>query len=69
MDASALNNPRLKALVEVTFRATYWCRFWAQLQLKMEDQELIKSSCRKMEMVLLKFFRNFGWGAAWRLTL
>jgi hypothetical protein len=26
------------------------------ISLKMEDQELIKSSCRNMEMVLLQFF-------------
>jgi hypothetical protein len=55
--------------LQITFRATYWCHFWIQLQPKREDQELIKSSCRNVEMVLLRFFRNFGWGSSLRLTV
>jgi hypothetical protein len=57
-----------KSCLQVIFRATYWCRFWTQFQPKREDQELIKSSCCNVEMVLLQFFCNFGWGSSLQLT-
>lgn len=63
------NNSSPKSCVQVAFRAICWCRFWSQLQPRREDQELIKSSCRNVERVLLQFFSNFGWGYALRLTM
>jgi hypothetical protein len=63
------NKSSPKSCVQVTFRATYWYRFWSQLQPRREDQELIKSSCRNVERVLLQFFSNFGWGSSLRLAL
>ena len=38
---AVFDNAPIKSSLQVVFRATHWLRFWAQLQLRQDDQELI----------------------------
>ncbi len=37
----------------VIFRATYWLRFWAQLQRCEDDEEFLKVACRKLKTTIM----------------
>lgn len=52
--------PEVKIDEKVLFRATHWLRFWAYLQ-RVEDQEIIKETCRRIEVASMQFFSYFGW--------
>jgi hypothetical protein len=63
------DNAPIKSSLQVVFRATHWLHFWAQLQLRHDDQELIIKACRRLEELVMKIFRHHGWGYAFRLSL
>jgi hypothetical protein len=63
------DNAPIKSSLQVVFRATHWLRFWAQLQLRQDDQELIIKACRRLEELVMQIFRHHGWGSAFRLYL
>ena len=46
---------------QVISRATYWLRFWAQLQRCEDDGEFLKVACRKLESMVMQLFANYGW--------
>jgi hypothetical protein len=41
--------------LQVLFRTTHWLRFWGYLQ-RVEDQEIIKETCRRIEVASMQFF-------------
>nr|ABG22489.1 hypothetical protein LOC_Os11g29274 [Oryza sativa Japonica Group] len=45
----------------VIFKATHWLRFWAQLQRYEDDGEFLKVACRKLELIVMQLFANYGW--------
>ncbi len=47
--------------MQVIFRATYWLRFWAQLQMCEDDRELMKVACRRLETTVMQLLANYGW--------
>jgi hypothetical protein len=57
------------SFAEVVFRATHWLRFWTQLQLRHNDQELINKTCLRLEELTMQIFRYHGWRSAFRLCL
>jgi hypothetical protein len=54
------DNAPLKTPMQVVFRTTHWLCFWTQLQRKEDDQEQMKTACRKMEVLVMQFFRHHG---------
>lgn len=54
------DNAPLKTPIQVVFRTTHWLHFWTQLQRKEDDQEQMKTACRKMEVLVMQFFRHHG---------
>jgi hypothetical protein len=51
------DNAPIKSSLQVVFRATHCPRFWAQLQLRQDDQELIIKACRRLEELVMQIFR------------
>ncbi len=47
--------------MQVIFRATYWLRFWAQLQMCEDDRKLMKVACRRLETMVMQLLANYGW--------
>jgi hypothetical protein len=54
------NKTPMVTYLQVLFRATHWLRFWGYLQ-RVEDQEIIKETCRRIEVASMQFFSYFGW--------
>jgi len=59
----------VKTYMQVLFRATYWCRFWAMLQRREEDTNWMKTACRSLETTVMQIFINHGWSFRNRLAL
>jgi hypothetical protein len=53
------NKTPMVTYLQVLFRATHWLRFWGHLQ-RVEDQEIIKETCRRIEAVSMQLFSYFG---------
>jgi hypothetical protein len=51
----------MKTFMQVIYRGTYWFRFWSQMQKAEDDKELIKTTCLKMENVVMDIFSKHGW--------
>jgi hypothetical protein len=49
------NKTPMVTYLQVLFRATHWLRFWGYLQ-RVEDQEIIKETCRRIEVASMQFF-------------
>jgi hypothetical protein len=49
------NKTPMVTYLQVLFRATHWLRFWGYLQ-RVEDQEIIKKTCRRIEVASMQFF-------------
>jgi hypothetical protein len=47
--------------MHVLFRATHWCRQWAQLQQQDEHTINMKEACRVLESMVMHIFVNYGW--------
>ena len=61
------NKTPMVTYLQVLFRATHWLRFWGYLQ-RVEDQEIIKETCRRIEVASMQFFSYFGWSFTNRIT-
>jgi hypothetical protein len=61
------NKTSMITYLQVLFRATHLLRFWGYLQ-EVEDQEIIKETCRRIEVVSMQFFSYFGWSFTNRIT-
>ena len=57
----------LKTYMQVLYRGTHWCRFWAQLQKHEEDRTVVKEACRALETTVMQVFASFGWRFSYRL--
>jgi hypothetical protein len=55
--------------MQVLYRGTYWCRFWAQLQRHEEDAKVIREACRKLETTVMQIFAFHGWQFSNRIAL
>jgi hypothetical protein len=58
---AVFDNAPIKSSLQVAFQATHWLRFWAQLQLRHDDQELINKAYRRLEELMMQIFRHHGW--------
>ncbi|PUZ76059.1 hypothetical protein GQ55_1G260500 [Panicum hallii var. hallii] len=54
--------------MQVLFRGTYWCRFWALLQKREEDANEMKAACRMLETSVMQIFAQYGWQFSNRIT-
>jgi hypothetical protein len=61
------NKTPMVTYLQVLFRATHWLRFWGHLQ-RVEDQEIIKETCRRIKSASMQFFSYFGWSFTNRIT-
>jgi len=57
-----------KTYMQVLFRGTYWCRFWALLQKREEDATMMKTACRALETTVMQLFITHGWRFSNRIT-
>jgi hypothetical protein len=58
----------IKSYMQVLFRGTYWCRFWALLQKREEDANEMKAACRMLETSVMQIFAQYGWQFSNRIT-
>jgi hypothetical protein len=63
------NKSPIKTYMQVLYRGTYWCRFWAQLQRHEEDAKVIREACRKLETTVMQIFAFHGWQFSNRIAL
>jgi hypothetical protein len=59
----------IKTYMQVLYRGTYWCRFWALLQKREEDAKDIKDGCRQLETLVMQIFASHGWQFSNRIAL
>jgi hypothetical protein len=50
----------LKTYMQVIYRGTYWCYFWALLQRHEDAKEKLVHACRHLEKVVMKVFADNG---------
>lgn len=50
-----------KSYMHILFIATYWLRFWANLQRCNEEEESIDLACCTVEITVIQIFANFQW--------
>jgi hypothetical protein len=51
----------MKTYMQVLFRATHWCRQWAQLQQRDEHIINMKEACQVLESMVMHIFVNHAW--------
>jgi hypothetical protein len=61
------NKKQILSYLQVMFRATYWIRIWASFQ-KEDAQVILRTACRLMETLTMKFFVKHGWWSSNRLS-
>jgi hypothetical protein len=57
-----------KTYIHVFYRGTHWCRFWAQLQRRDEDKDVLRNAYQILETTVMQIFTFSEWCFCYRIA-